>query len=106
MIFIVVKFPVKAEHAENWPGIVADYTANTRAEAGNRFFEWSRSLEDKNTYVLVEGFDGQDAAVAHVGSDHFKWAVENLGAYISDNPRIINVQDASDWGPMAEISPH
>ncbi|MEU4521400.1 putative quinol monooxygenase [Amycolatopsis sp. NPDC024027] len=106
MIFIVVKFPVKAEHAENWPDLVADYTAKTRAEAGNRFFEWSRSLEDKNTYVLVEGFDGQDAAVAHVGSDHFKWAVENLGAYISDNPRIINVQDASDWGPMAEISPH
>jgi quinol monooxygenase YgiN len=106
MILIVVKWPVKPEHAENWPDIVADYTANTRAEAGNRFFEWSRSLEDKNTYVLVEGFDGQDAAVAHVGSDHFKWAVENLGAYISDNPWIINVQDASDWGPMAEISPH
>jgi len=56
--------------------------------------------------VLVEGFEGQDAAVAHVGSDHFKWAVANLGAYISDNPQIINVQDASDWGPMAEISPH
>jgi quinol monooxygenase YgiN len=106
MIFIVVKFPVKPEFADSWPDIVADYTKNTRGEAGNWFFEWSRSLDDKNTYVLVEGFEGQDAAVAHVGSDHFKWAVANLGAYISDNPRIINVQDASDWGPMAEISPH
>ena len=79
MIFIVVKFPVKPEHAEAWPDIVADYTKNTRGEAGNRFFEWSRSLDDKNTYVLVEGFEGQDAAVAHVGSDHFKWADREPG---------------------------
>lgn len=56
--------------------------------------------------MLVEGFDGQDAAVAHVGSGHFEWAVENLGAYLAGNPQISNVQDASDWGPMTEISPH
>ncbi len=106
MILIVVKWPVKPEYADSWLDIVGDFTRSTRAEAGNKFFEWSRSVDDKNTYVLVEGFEGQDAAVAHVSSEHFKTAVATLGAYISDNPRIINVQDASDWGPMAEISPH
>jgi quinol monooxygenase YgiN len=106
MIFIVVKFPVKPEHADSWPDIVADFTSGTRGEAGNKFFEWSRSLDDPNTYVLVEGFEGQEAAGAHVGSAHFKTAVATLGEYLTDNPRIINVQDAADWGPMAEIAPH
>jgi quinol monooxygenase YgiN len=106
MIFIVVKFPVKPEYADSWPDIVADFTRGTRGEAGNKFFEWSRSIDDRNTYVLVEGFEGQDAAAAHVSSEHFKTAVATLGEYITDNPRIINVQDAADWGPMAEIQPH
>lgn len=105
MIFIVVKFPVKPEYSDSWIDIVSDFTKSTRAEDGNVFFDWSRSVDDRNEYLLVEGFRDGDAGGAHVSSDHFKTAVATLGAYISAAPKIINVQDASDWGPMAEIQP-
>ena len=56
MIFIVVKWPVRPEYADDWPAIVADFTEGTRGEVGNLFFDWSRSLDDPNEWVLVEGF--------------------------------------------------
>lgn len=104
MIFIVVKWPVKPEHAPDWPAITADFTAATRAEPGNLWFDWSRSLDDPNEYVLVEAFAGQEAAVAHVSSDHFKVATSTLPQYLSATPKIINVQDLPEgWNDLVEL---
>ena len=64
MILIVVKFPVKPEHADAWPQIAREFTEATRAEPGNKWFDWSRSVDDPNEYVLVEAFR-DDAAEAH-----------------------------------------
>ena len=107
MIFIVVKFPVKPEHADEWPSLVADFTAGTRAEEGNLFFEWSRSLEDPETFVCVEGFRDADAGAAHVGTDAFKRFVEQAPELVAAQPQIIYVDapDVSGWGPMGEIQP-
>ena len=66
MIFIVVKFKPKPEYVENFPDVVAEFTAATRNEPGNMFFDWSRSLEDPSEYVLVEGFRDGDAGKEHV----------------------------------------
>ena len=46
MIFIVVKWKPKAEYVDSFPDDVAEFTAATRNEPGNMFFEWSRSLQD------------------------------------------------------------
>lgn len=103
MILIVVKFPVKPEHAEQWPAIVADYTAATRAEPGNKWFEWSRSLDDPHEYVLVEAFE-DDAAEAHVGSEHFATMRREWPQYLSATPRIISRQvEGEDWDRMGEL---
>ena len=69
MIFIVVKFKTKPECTERWPDLVADFTAGTRSEPGNMWFDWSRSLEDPTEYVLVEAFRAEEAggAVHHPG---------------------------------------
>ncbi|MDO5368672.1 putative quinol monooxygenase, partial [Kocuria sp.] len=48
MIFIVVKFDVKPEHADNWPQLVEEFTRATRAETGNKWFDWSRSIDNPN----------------------------------------------------------
>ena len=45
MIFIVVKFKPKPEYVESFPDKVAEFTAATRNEPGNMFFDWSRSVE-------------------------------------------------------------
>lgn len=105
MIFIVVKWPVKPEYAEDWPRITAEYTASTRGEPGNLWFDWSRSLDDPNEYVLVEAFRGQDAAVEHVSSDHFAAATRELPRYLTATPQIINVQDLPEgWNDLVELT--
>jgi len=106
MIFIVVKFPVRSDRSEEWLSLVADFTAATRAEPGNLFFEWSRSVDDPNTFVLVEAFKDGAAGTAHVNSDHFKAAMDSLAQAISATPDIINGELPNEgWGPMGELQP-
>ena len=105
MIFIVVKFPVKPELAEQWPEITREFTEATRAEPGNKWFDWSRSLEDPNEYVLVEAFD-DDGAGPHVNSDHFKafTSSDEVAGALTATPRIISRQiDGEGWDEMGEI---
>ena len=56
MIFIVVKFTVRPEYSEQWIDLVDDFTQATRQEAGNLWFEWSRSVENPDQFVLLEAF--------------------------------------------------
>ncbi|GGU73360.1 antibiotic biosynthesis monooxygenase [Streptomyces albospinus] len=104
MIFIVVKFPVKPEHVEEWPAKVGAFTQATRDEPGNLWFEWSRSLEDPNTYVLVEAFK-DDAAEAHVNSDHFRAALEQMRPLLRRTPDIVSttIEGATGWNAMGEL---
>jgi len=65
MIFIAVKFKVKHEYADQWTDIVNDFTQATRSEPGNLWFEWSRSVDEPDTFVCVEGF--RDAVLRPLG---------------------------------------
>ena len=104
MIFIVVKWRPKAEYVDNFTDEVSEFTAATRNEPGNLFFDWSRSLEDPSEYVLVEGFRDGDAGKAHVTSEHFKKFVADAPALLASTPLIISHEiDATGWGEMGEI---
>lgn len=103
MYFIVVKFPVKPEFADQWPEISRPFTEATRAEPGNLWFEWSRSVDDPNTYVLVEGFT-EDGAAPHVSSAHFRQMQADFPQYLSATPQIVSRQVEGDsWGEMGEL---
>lgn len=104
MIFIVVKFPVKPEYADEWPSRVEAFTRATREEPGNLWFEWSRSVEDPNTYVLVEAFQ-DDAGAAHVNSDHFREAMETMRPLVQRAPQIVStvIEGADGWSKMGEL---
>ncbi|MGB5796851.1 MAG: putative quinol monooxygenase [Mycolicibacter algericus] len=105
MIFIVVKFQTKPEWTQRWPQLVAQFTEATRAEAGNLWFEWSRSLDNPNEYVLVEAFRDGDAGSAHVNSEHFKKAMAEMPQALVSTPKIISQQlDATDWSLMGELT--
>lgn len=104
MIFIVVKFPVKPEYADTWLEKVASFTQDTRNEPGNLWYEWSRSVEDPNTFVLVEAFEDGDAPAEHVGSAHFQRATQELPQYLTRTPDIINVQvPGRSWSELGEM---
>lgn len=105
MYFIVVKFPVKPECTDRWLDLVADFTAATRAEPGNLFFEWSRGVDDPHEFVLVEGF-ADDGAAAHVNSDHFRQAMIDMAPAVAAKPRIVSrLVEGSGWDEMGELDP-
>jgi quinol monooxygenase YgiN len=106
MIFIVVKFSIRPEVAEQWLARVAPFTSATRAEPGNVFFEWSRSVERPHQFVLIEAFRDRKAGEAHVNSEHFKTAMAWMPDAISATPEIIHVEAPGEgWSTMAELQP-
>ena len=103
MIFICVKWKIRPEYADRWIELSRDFTENTRAEEGNIFYDWSRSVEDPNTYILIEAFK-DDAAEAHVTSEHFKRAQTELPRYVQETPKIRNMQIPGDhWDSLTEF---
>ena len=103
MILIVVKYRTKPEYTEQWPEIVDEFTQATLAEPGNIFFEWSMSLDTDDEWVLVEAFQ-DDAAEAHVGSDHFKQAQADLPQYVQETPLVRNVlMEGDHWDRLGEF---
>ena len=104
MIFITARFRVRPEHADDWAELTREFTEATRAEPGNLWFDWSRSLDDPSEYVLVEAFRDGDAGAAHVQSDHFRAATASLPAYLVETPRIVSqTVDQDDWSELGEM---
>jgi quinol monooxygenase YgiN len=106
MIFIVVKFTIRADRSSDWLSLVDDFTQATRREAGNLFFEWSRSVDNPHQFILVEAFESSQAGQAHVSSEHFATAMTWMPDVIAQTPEIVNVEVPQDrWGRMNELSP-
>ena len=104
MIFIVVKFQVKPDWVDRWVELVTPFTEATRAEPGNLWFDWSRSLTDPDEFVLVEAFRDGDAGTAHVTSAHFATAMATLPQALVATPRIISqTVSQSDWDELGEM---
>ncbi|MGK5732144.1 putative quinol monooxygenase [Streptomyces sp. URMC 124] len=106
MIFIVVKMTVRPEYTDKWLELVGDFTRATRDEPGNLFFEWSRSVDNPNQFVLVEGFASREAGDAHVNSVHFKAGLDAMAGAIATTPQIISTEaPGNGWSAMAELTP-
>ena len=105
MIVITAKFRILPEHADRWPEISREFTEATRAEDGCLWFDWSRSIDDPDEYVLVEAFRDDEAGAAHVGSDHFRAARRDLPPHLAETPRIVNAQvEGTDWSELGELA--
>jgi quinol monooxygenase YgiN len=105
MIFITAKFQVLPDYVDEWPKIVDEFTRATRNEPGCLWFDWSRSLQDANEYVLVEAFRDGDAGAAHVTSEHFKTAQRTLPPHLVATPRIISFTiPQDDWSELGELA--
>jgi quinol monooxygenase YgiN len=56
--------------------------------------------------VLIEAFVDADAGAAHVGTPHFKAAVDRLPDWLSAAPHIIHADiAATGWSTMSEFTP-
>lgn len=105
MIFITAKFEVRPESVEDWPTITRSFTEATRAEPGCLWFDWSKSLDADNEFVLVEAFADGDAGAHHVGSDHFKAAQRDLPPHLVSTPKIVSTTvEGTDWSELGELA--
>jgi quinol monooxygenase YgiN len=104
MILSIVRHPLRAKYADEWPVLSAEFTAATRAEPGNICFDWFRSVDDPNVYLLVEMFRDRAAGDLHVNSDHFKAAMGQMGHAYAGMPEVVNVEVPGEgWSAMAEV---
>jgi quinol monooxygenase YgiN len=105
MIFIVVKFTTLPEHRDHWLSEVDSFTRSTRAEPGNLWFEWSRSVDDPDVFVLVEAFSDGEAGGAHVSSPHFQAAMQAMPPMLAKTPEIVSTEVAgTGWSEMGELT--
>jgi quinol monooxygenase YgiN len=105
MIFITAKFLIKPGDADRWPELARAFTTATRNEPGCLWFEWSRSLDNPDEYVLVEAFRDGEAGAAHVGSAHFKQAQQDLPPHLAATPKIVSqTVDQDDWSELGEMA--
>jgi quinol monooxygenase YgiN len=105
VIFITAKFRVRPEHADQWVDLTRGFTEATRAEPGNLWFDWSRSVDDPTEFVLVEAFRDGEAGASHVQSEHFRSATAALPAYLVETPRIVSqLIDQDDWSELGEMT--
>jgi quinol monooxygenase YgiN len=105
LIFITAKFQIKPEHADAWPEISRAFTEATRAEEGCLWFDWARSLDDPEEYVLVEAFRDEEAGAAHVQSAHFKTATSELPPWLAKTPVIVNCSvEGTEWSRLGEMA--
>ena len=102
MIFIVTKNRARRKFADEWRARVDDFTTATRAEPGNLFFDWYRSVDDPTEYLLVEAFRDRAAGDAHVNSEHFTAATVVLSELLAAVPEIINVEVPDGWAQVSE----
>jgi quinol monooxygenase YgiN len=55
--------------------------------------------------VLVEAFRDEDAASAHVTSDHFYAAQKEFPPHLTRTPRIVNFTvPQDDWSELGELA--
>jgi len=76
MQIVNVRFHVKPELADAFPAAIADLVDATRAEPGNLWYLWSRSLDDPSEFVVLEGYT-DDGFAAHAQSAHFQSPTRN-----------------------------
>lgn len=69
------------------------------------WFDWSRSLDDPTEFVLVKAFRDDEAGAAHVGSEHFRTATQELPQYLAATPRIVNATiEGTEWSELGEMA--
>ena len=104
MIAITVKWDVKPEYADSFIELTREFTEACRAEPGCLWFEWSRSVDRPNEYILIAAYRDALAGAAHVASGHFKQAMAIQGKYAATRPKVVSVENAQNgWSDLGEI---
>jgi quinol monooxygenase YgiN len=106
MIIINLRMQIRPEKIDEWLAVAHAYSDNVNAEEGCLFFNFSRSIDDENEFICIEGFRDADAGAAHVANDYVKKFFEIAPDLVATQPKIMYIDTPHDgFGPMGEIQP-
>ena len=95
MIHVIATIPVQAGKGEEFEGIFNELGAQVRAnEPGCQRYEFCKSLDRPDHYVVVELYADQESFDAHSKTEYFRAAGKKFGGLMAGAPDIqIVVQD-------------
>ena len=68
------------------------------------YFEFARSLTDKNEFICIEGFKDAEAGATMLRQPYVKRFFDTAPDLVSAQPQIIDIDAPHDgFGPMGEI---
>lgn len=104
---IVVKFPIRPDKQAEWAELSDYYAKAVNNEPGCVFFEFSRSLNDENEYVTIEGFADDAAGKEHMRQEHVSRFMGEMPDIVSAQPKIIYIDadEVEGFVDMGEIKP-
>jgi quinol monooxygenase YgiN len=106
MILINIKMQIRPDKMDEWLALADSYAKDVNSEEGCLFFQFSRSLNDENEFVCIEGFKDGDAGSTHVTQPYVKKFFDAAPDLVSAQPQIIYIDTPHDgFGPMGEIVP-
>jgi quinol monooxygenase YgiN len=106
VIVINIVMPIRPEKMDEWLQVADAYAKDVNSEEGCLFFKFSRSIDDENEFVCIEGFRDSDAGAAHVAQPYVKKFFETAPDLVSAQPQILYIDTPHDgFGPMGEIQP-
>jgi quinol monooxygenase YgiN len=106
MILINIKMQIRPEKMGEWLTLADTYARDVNSEEGCLFFQFSRSLDDDNEFICIEGFRDAEAGAAHVKHSYVKNFFDIAPDLVAAQPQIIYIDTPHDgFGPMGEIQP-
>lgn len=89
MITFVAHVPVKPGCEEAFEAAMTEMAANVREhEPGAVFYEFSRSVDDPATYLVIEVYADEEAFKAHWRTDYIRPSIAKTKVLMSGAPHI------------------
>ena len=86
--FIIARFLVRDGHAEEAAELLRGFLEPSRAEEGCLFYDLYRDRENRNLFVIVDGWRDEAAFNAHAGSAHVARTLGLLAPHLDGDPVI------------------
>lgn len=88
---LLVTAKVKDGSADKFQAAAAAVAAATRKEKGNTQYDFFRSVEEPNTFYLVEKWNDLPALESHFKAEHLLTFLKALGEMLDGPPKILVV---------------
>jgi quinol monooxygenase YgiN len=86
--FIIARFRAHEGHAGEVAELLRGFPEPSRAEEGCLFYDLYRDQEDRNLFVIVDGWRDRAAFDAHAGSAHVARTLAALAPHLEGDPII------------------